>query len=373
MAYTLEQRLRDQAHAIDDRFDSFETRIPLATQNALNAKQPQNYLLSSISTLSLAGKAGYSLKATAAEDGFELLPIDTTVLWGGITGTLANQTDLQAALDGKQPTGNYATGGGTATGTNTGDQFTNMTTSRLLGRVTAGFGVAEELTAEQTKTLLGVVIADVSGLQGALDAKFDKTGGTVTGNVTVQAASAATGSIGHWIRDELGVAQALLFWNRSDDSVRLRRYDAAGTAVEGGEIRIFSTGFVFSGNAQFTGNLRSSNPTGGVGYMTGAGGTVTQATSKATAVTLDKACGEIAMNGEALAAGAIVSFTLNNTAIATGDVLVLNHVSPGTRGAYSLNAQTFGGAAIIFVRNNTAASLAEAIAIRFAVIKATTA
>lgn len=42
--------------------------------------------------------------------------------WGGITGTLSNQTDLQTALNGKQASGTYATGTGTANGTNTGDQ-----------------------------------------------------------------------------------------------------------------------------------------------------------------------------------------------------------------------------------------------------------
>lgn len=53
------------------------------------------------------------------------------VAWGSITGTLSSQTDLQAALDGKQPTGTYATGGGTATGTNTGDNAVNTLYSSL--------------------------------------------------------------------------------------------------------------------------------------------------------------------------------------------------------------------------------------------------
>jgi hypothetical protein len=57
------------------------------------------------------------------------------------------------------------------TGVNTGDQFTAVTSSRFLGRVTAGFGAAEELTATQAKALLAVEIADVSGLQTALDSK----------------------------------------------------------------------------------------------------------------------------------------------------------------------------------------------------------
>jgi hypothetical protein len=119
------------------------------------------------------------------------------------------------------------------------------------------------------------------------------------------------------------------------------------------------------------GAIKSSG-TGGVGYATGAGGVVTQNTSKSTGVTLDKACGEITMNGASLASATIVSFTLTNSAIAATDVLILNHVTTGTRGAYSLNAQCQNGSAVIYVRNNTGASLSEAIVIRFALNKAVT-
>ena len=106
------------------------------------------------------------------------------------------------------------------------------------------------------------------------------------------------------------------------------------------------------------------------GYITGEGGTVAQATSKATAVTLNKKCGQITMNAAALAAATTVTFVLTNSTIAATDLLVLNHVSGGTAGAYLLNAQAAAGSASINVRNITAASLSEAIVISFAVIKA---
>ena len=110
------------------------------------------------------------------------------------------------------------------------------------------------------------------------------------------------------------------------------------------------------------------------GYITGEGGTVTQATSKATAVTLSKKCGQITMHNASLAADTTVTFTLTNvTHIAVTDLLVLNHVSGGTAGAYLLNAQCQAGSAFINVRNITAGSLSEAIVIGFAVIKAVTA
>lgn len=117
-------------------------------------------------------------------------------------------------------------------------------------------------------------------------------------------------------------------------------------------------------DANFT-NLNTDK----AGYITGEGGVVTQATSKATGVTLNKKCGEITLNGAALAAATIVSFTLTNTTIGANDLLVLNHSSGGTAGAYTLNAQCASGSASINVRNATAGSLSEAIVIRFAVIK----
>tara|TARA_A100001201_G_scaffold9714_1_gene14156 strand:- start:267 stop:686 length:420 start_codon:yes stop_codon:yes gene_type:complete len=106
------------------------------------------------------------------------------------------------------------------------------------------------------------------------------------------------------------------------------------------------------------------------GYVTGDGGAVTQSTSKSTGVTLSKKCGQITLNGAALAADTTVSFTLTNTTVAATDIIVLNHVSGGTAGSYLLNAQAGAGSASINVRNITSGSLSEAIVIGFAVIKA---
>lgn len=116
-----------------------------------------------------------------------------------------------------------------------------------------------------------------------------------------------------------------------------------------------------------TGSITSSS--GGIGYAAGNGGVVTQATSKATTVTLNKLAGDITLSGGSLAAGTIVSFTLNNSAIAATDIIHLQHQNTGTFGAYTLNGRTAGGSALISIRNNTAAALAEAVVIRFIVIK----
>jgi hypothetical protein len=105
------------------------------------------------------------------------------------------------------------------------------------------------------------------------------------------------------------------------------------------------------------------------GYVAGGGGTVTQATNKITGVTLNKPSGQITMNNAALAAATIVSFTFTNSTISSTDVLVINHVSGGTVGAYTFTAACGAGSATVYVRNATSGSLGEAIVLRYAVIK----
>ena len=119
-------------------------------------------------------------------------------------------------------------------------------------------------------------------------------------------------------------------------------------------------------------SIKSTNATAGIGYGAGAGGTVAQATSKATGVTLSKVSGQITMDAANLAANAIVSFTLTNTAIAAADILVMNHASGGTVGAYAFNAQCGAGSAVINVTNLTAGALAESVVIGFVLFKGIT-
>ena len=142
--------------------------------------------------------------------------------------------------------------------------------------------------------------------------------------------------------------------------------DATGTVA----LVAGSSGQVTYNNAgvQAGGNLGYNATTGVFGYLSGTG-TITQATNKATGVTLNSPSGQITLNGAALAADTTVSFTLTNSSITANDVLILNHLSAGTAGSYLLNAQAAAGSASINIRNITAGSLSEAIVIGFAVIK----
>jgi hypothetical protein len=106
-----------------------------------------------------------------------------------------------------------------------------------------------------------------------------------------------------------------------------------------------------------------------IGYTAEASGTVTQATSKSTGVTLNKSAGQITMNDAALANATNVSFTLTNSVISAKDVVVLSVSSGATAGAY--NCWISGkatGSCTITLRNLSGGSLSEAVVINFAVI-----
>jgi hypothetical protein len=166
----------------------------------------------------------------------------------------------------------------------------------------------------------------------------------------------------------LGVASAVSTWLSSPTSTNLR---AALSDESGTGAAVFQDGNIGAATGTslaVTGNLTSSG--GAVGYATGAGGTVTQLTSKSTAITLNKRSGLITMANTAIAAGGAAVFTFNNSTIVSGDMVVIKHWSTGTIGAYTFNASTIAGSASVTVRNVSTASLSEAIVLHFVIIRA---
>lgn len=89
-----------------------------------------------------------------------------------------------------------------------------------------------------------------------------------------------------------------------------------------------------------------------IGYPWGMGGKVTQATSRTTAVTLDKLAGQITLVS---AAGSTTpfSFTVNNAKVGGDDIIVLNqdsgtdkyrlHVTAVADGSFEITASTLSG------------------------------
>lgn len=210
----------------------------------------------------------------------------------------------QTALNGKQASGTYATGTGTASGTNTGDQTT----------VSGNAGTA---TALQTARAINGVSFDGTAAITVTAAAGTLTGATLAAGVTASS---------------------------------LASFGAAAAFVTSGAI---------------------TSSAAGVGYATGAGGTVTQLTNKSTGVILNKFCGTITMNAAALASATIVGFTVTDSVMTAADVVTCQHDSGGTIGAYTITPNTSAaGSFKITVRNNTVGSLSEAIVIRFAIVKA---
>jgi hypothetical protein len=107
-----------------------------------------------------------------------------------------------------------------------------------------------------------------------------------------------------------------------------------------------------------------------IGYSAAAQGTVTQATSKSTAVTLNKSSGRITMNAASLASNTAISFTVNNASVSANDTIILN-ISGGTATAATYNAWVdtlTTGSFTVTVRNISGGALAEAVIINFAII-----
>jgi hypothetical protein len=75
-----------------------------------------------------------------------------------------------------------------------------------------------------------------------------------------------------------------------------------------------------------TGAVTSNSPTAGIGYATGAGGAVTQATSRTTGVTLNKVCGQVTLFSAAGSAS-WQSFTVTNSAVGATDEINVWQVS----------------------------------------------
>lgn len=197
-------------------------------------------------------------------------------------------------------------------------------------------------------------------------------------------------------------ATSLLFQNNANNASNLTITDAGLVSVVRGNLAVTAGNLVFAaasakivpgatslllqnhadnatnltivdaGTATFRAGVLSIGPSGGVGYATGAGGASTQGTNKSTttvAVPNPSMCGSITMNNATLNANTAVSFTFTNTAITPTDVLVLNHISGGTVGAYVMTASAGSGSAVITVTNITAGNLSEAVVIQYAIIK----
>lgn len=132
----------------------------------------------------------------------------------------------------------------------------------------------------------------------------------------------------------------------------------SGTAV---------TGFTFGTLIASSGSIKSTSTSGGVGYATGAGSAVTQASSRTTGVTINAVCGAITLVSAAGSATP-ASFTVTNSAVAATDVVVVSQKSGTDKYIVLVTAVAAGSFQITFY--TTGGTTSEQPVFNFAIVKA---
>ena len=187
---------------------------------------------------------------------------------------------------------------------------TSMATAKILGRATAGAGAVEELNVAVDAA--GNI--STGGNISCFEIGTDISGGYFHGNAIL---IDGDGSFRHFY-DQDGSAR----WQ-------------FGKASTGGNSDLTANHFLFwnigfgtqfagldsNGLSVLVGSITSISPTAGIGYATGAGGTVTQITSRNTGVTLNKVSGDIVLLS---AINAAVSAATSNTVTVTNSAVTIN-------------------------------------------------
>ncbi|TGQ11236.1 hypothetical protein EN858_15045 [Mesorhizobium sp. M4B.F.Ca.ET.215.01.1.1] len=122
-----------------------------------------------------------------------------------------------------------------------------------------------------------------------------------------------------------------------------------------------------SGVLTFSGSVLSAGATSGIGYATGAGGTVTQGTSRTTGVTLNKVSGAITMF-TAAGSATPASFTVTNSAVAATDTIILN-IKSGATNTYFYFVTTVAAGSFVITFWTTGGTSSDTPVINFNVIK----
>ena len=213
----------------------------------------------------------------------------------------------------------------------------------------------------------GNLVLAPNGTGSVSAAKVDITGGTITG-ITNLVATGGTIS---------GVTFTGSFTGLTliESTTLATSAAAAGCNLNGSTLAADGTDTNININItpKGTGQTLSS---GKMGYPTGTGGTVTQATSRTTGVTLNKITGEIVLFAVGLAGHDADEFVLTNSTIEANDVIMLcikngGSLAAGTRRYYVTQVNTVSaGACTISVGNiDNSAITSESPTLQFVVLK----
>lgn len=262
----------------------------------------------------------------------------------GANGTIQKQSSR---------TGTYVQSGNLGTATAHGlavgqpVQFSVLTTS---GGTGLQAGVTYYVVAVPTANTYQV--SAVPGGAAVTIGTADYTVATLTTQVVGQAIdSAPANSAG-------GVIQAILFTTPASTG--------AGSTVTstgtGSFVLATSPTLVTPNIGVATGSgLLLSSPTGSLGFATGAGGAVTQITSSATGVTINKPTGQISTVALTTAAAGHERFTVTNSQVAATDTIDLSTTYAGAGTPLLSVAKVVGGAFDIIIYNADASAALNAL------------
>lgn len=158
-------------------------------------------------------------------------------------------------------------------------------------------------------------------------------------------------------------------------------YDLGASGSEWKDLYVDGTAYVdaVSGAAIDSSTIGQSTPgagafttlqaTGTAGYTTGAGGSVTQATSRTTGVTVNAACGAITLVSAAGSAS-WATFTVTNSDVAATDVIILNQQTGAN--LYLLHVTNIQAGQFDITFATTAGTTTEQPIFNFSVVKGVT-
>lgn len=334
----------------------------------------------------LTGTASININGTVGATTPAAVTATTLTATGNAALGDAEATDTHAIKGATTVLANSASAALTVTQTGSGNAFVvedSASTDSTPVVIDASGRVIVGYTAAQTSTLLGYAKQQTVGIDthSSQNAVWNFANDNGPSWVALYKSRGAIG-VNTIVQDDDAIGRLGFFAADGSDYIRAAQISAEvdGTpGVSSMPTRLeFST--TASGDGQpttrayidSTGRFLLVSPAG-LGYGTGAGGTVTQATSKSTAVTLNTPCGKITMNNAALADATTVVFGFNNTNIADEDV-----VSFTCDGGFGANYLVWGvnpsaGAISVAVRNVSGVSQSQALVLNFVVLKGATA